>query len=148
MAVEVGACLVAVLPGTAYLGHGVPDPWMSLKPIAEAPGSCRGGSQSSALSPGSRWTPLRKYVIVAPYFLPTARKCEKSRYPSSPAPSQEKTTNCGGFPPGLRPWGRGWYGCAPEQPAIAAGTTVTAMRAVVFDMPAISRLIPGAGHTF
>lgn len=34
------------------------------------------------------------------YFLPTSRKCEKSCWLSSPAPSHENTTNCGGFSPG------------------------------------------------
>ena len=47
------------------------------------------------------------------YFLPTSRKCEKSFWLSSPAPSQENTTNCGGFSPGLSVCGFGRFGCAP-----------------------------------
>lgn len=35
--------------------------------------------------------------MVALYFFATPRKCEKSFWLSSPAPSQENTTNCGGF---------------------------------------------------
>ncbi len=72
-------------------------PFSSLKPISELPGECSGGLYSSRLSSGSRYTPLRKYVIVAPLALATLRKCEKSFWLSSPAPSHEKTTNCGGF---------------------------------------------------
>lgn len=35
--------------------------------------------------------------MFAWYFLPTSRKCENSFWLSSPAPSHENTTNCGGF---------------------------------------------------
>src|SRR5215813_4132504 len=59
------------------------------------------------------YTPLRKYVIVALFALATLRKCENSFWLSSPAPSQENTTNCGGFSPALSRSGRGRCGCAP-----------------------------------
>lgn len=38
---------------------------------------------------------------MASYFLATRRKWEKSFWLSSPAPSHENTTNCGGFSPGF-----------------------------------------------
>lgn len=82
-------------------------PWMSLKPMSELPGVCR-GRYSSRFPSGSRYTPLRKYVIVALLALATARKWENSFCESSPAPSQEKTTNCGGFRPGPSLSGLGW----------------------------------------
>ena len=51
--------------------------------------------------------------MVASYFLPTSRKWENSFWLSSPAPSQENTTNCGGFFPRLSRLALGWFGCAP-----------------------------------
>ncbi len=59
------------------------------------------------------YTPLRKYVIVASLALATSRKWENSFWLSSPAPSQEKTTNCGGFWPGRSRSGLGRWGWAP-----------------------------------
>ncbi|CAM5501774.1 hypothetical protein SNARM312S_05229 [Streptomyces narbonensis] len=49
----------------------------------------------------------------ASYFLPTERKWENSFWLSSPAPSHEKTTNCGGVSPGLSRSQTGWCGWAP-----------------------------------
>ncbi len=57
--------------------------------------------------------PDRKNDIVALTSWATLRKCENSCLLSSPAPSQEKTTNCGGRWPGSRRWGAGWFGCGP-----------------------------------
>ncbi len=88
-------------------------PCSSLKPMSERPGECCGGRYSARLSSGSMYTPLRKYVIVAWFALATSRKWENSFWLSSPAPSQENTTNCGGFSPGLRRWALGRCGCAP-----------------------------------
>ncbi len=61
--------------------------------MSERPGECCGGRYSRRFASGSMYTPLRKYVIVALLALATLRKCENSRWLSSPAPSQEKTTN-------------------------------------------------------
>ncbi len=72
-------------------------PCSSLKPMSERPGECCGGRYRSRFSSGSMYTPLRKYVIVALFSLATSRKWENSFWLSSPAPSQENTTNCGGF---------------------------------------------------
>ncbi|MGY3680855.1 hypothetical protein ACVWXU_004478 [Streptomyces sp. TE33382] len=51
--------------------------------------------------------------MLALYFLATPRKCEKSFWLSSPAPSQENTTNCGGFWPGARRLAAGSFGWTP-----------------------------------
>ncbi len=71
------------------------------------------GFRGSRLSSGSMYTPLRKYVMFAWLALETLRKWENSFWLSSPAPSKEKTTNCGGFWPGLSRSGLGRCGCAP-----------------------------------
>src|SRR5689334_17542416 len=57
--------------------------------------------------------PLRKKVMAAPCCLASPRNRENSLLSSSPAPSQEKTTNCGGRSPGPSRAGFGWYGCGP-----------------------------------
>ncbi len=57
--------------------------------------------------------PLRKYVIWALFCFATWRKCEKSLSSFSSAPSQEKTTNCGGFSPGFSFSGLATFGCGP-----------------------------------
>ena len=50
---------------------------------------------------------------MALFSLATLRKWENSRWLSSPAPSHEKTTNCGGVSPGLSFCQTGWRGWAP-----------------------------------
>lgn len=57
--------------------------------------------------------PLRKNVIEAPWSAATLRKRENSLLLSSPAPSQEKTTNCGGRSPGFSRSAFGCLGWAP-----------------------------------
>ncbi|GAA2412480.1 hypothetical protein GCM10010378_65440 [Streptomyces viridochromogenes] len=51
--------------------------------------------------------------MVALLALATLRKWENSFWLSSPAPSHENTTNCGGFWPGFSLSGRGRCGWAP-----------------------------------
>ncbi len=47
-------------------------------------------------------------------FFARSRKRGKSPLPTSPAPSQEKITNCGGACPGSNGTGLpGWWGCFP-----------------------------------
>src|ERR1700753_3426643 len=57
--------------------------------------------------------PDRKKVIVAFVSWATVRKCENRWLSSSPAPSQENTTNCGGCSPGTSRSGVGWLGWGP-----------------------------------
>ncbi len=52
--------------------------------------------------------------MCAPCSFARSRKRGKSPLPTSPAPSQEKTTNCGGVSPGSSGTGAsGWWGCLP-----------------------------------
>ena len=52
--------------------------------------------------------------MPAPWSLASSRKRGKSPLPTSPAPSQEKITNCGGVSPGSSGTGlSGWWGCLP-----------------------------------
>lgn len=58
--------------------------------------------------------PERKKVMAAPWSLASLRKRGKRPLPISPAPSQLKTTNCGGVSPGWSGTGAsGWFGCGP-----------------------------------
>ncbi len=57
--------------------------------------------------------PLRNSVIVALDSLATWRKCENSFWLSSPTPSHEKTTNCGGVSPGFSFSIGIRFGCTP-----------------------------------
>lgn len=52
--------------------------------------------------------------MAAPWSLASLRKRGKRPLPISPAPSQLKTTNCGGVSPGWSGTGAsGWFGCGP-----------------------------------
>src|SRR4028119_637118 len=57
--------------------------------------------------------PLRKKVIDAPISCATRRKRGNRPVDRLAAPSQEKTTNCGGRSPGASLRGTGWGGCGP-----------------------------------
>ncbi len=57
--------------------------------------------------------PERKNVMAALWSLASCRNRLNRRSSSSPAPSQENTTNCGGFWPGSSGSGVGWLGCGP-----------------------------------
>lgn len=57
--------------------------------------------------------PLRKNVIDAPWSAATLRNRENSWLLSSPAPSQENTTNCGGRVPAASRVAFGCFGWAP-----------------------------------
>ncbi len=57
--------------------------------------------------------PVRKNVIWALLSLATSRKWENRWSSPSSAPSQEKTTNCGGFSPGFNFSTGGCLGCGP-----------------------------------
>src|SRR4051794_32843722 len=57
--------------------------------------------------------PLRKKVIAASYSAASERNRGNSPVSRFAAPSQEKTTNCGGVCPGSSRWGTGWCGWGP-----------------------------------
>src|ERR671917_509286 len=57
--------------------------------------------------------PLRKKVIAAPYSAASERNRGNSPVSRLAAPSQEKTTNCGGVCPGSSRSGTGWCGWGP-----------------------------------
>src|SRR5690606_8901618 len=82
--------------------------------MSEAPRGLFGGSYRRFFDSGSRYSPERKKVMCAPCSLARSRKRGNSPLPTSPAPSQEKTTNCGGVWPGSSGTGlSGWWGCLP-----------------------------------
>lgn len=82
--------------------------------MSEAPRGLFGGSYIRFFDSGSRYSPERKKVMDAPCSLARSRKRGKRPLPTSPAPSQEKTTNCGGVCPGSSGSGlAGWCGWLP-----------------------------------
>lgn len=120
-------------------------PCSSLKPMSERPGECCGGRYRSRLPSGSMYTPLRKYVMVARLSLATLRKCEKSFWLSSPAPSQEKTTNCGGRCPGFSRSARGSRGCAPVNAVEPSPISRTAFFGAGAPTPFLAPCAPSPG---
>lgn len=85
--------------------------------------------------------------MFAWYFLPTSRKCEKSRWLSSPAPSHENTTNCGGLRPGASRCTAGCFGWAPvnavEPSPMRRSALLGAASGAFFFAPAAPFATPG-----
>src|SRR4051794_24791760 len=81
--------------------------------MAEDPTGCRGGEYCIRCSAGSAYSPLRKNVMEAPTSRARARNRGNRPVDRLAAPSQEKTTNCGGAMPGVSRSGTGWWGCGP-----------------------------------
>src|SRR3954462_7589212 len=81
--------------------------------MVEEPTGCRGGEYCIRCSAGSAYSPLRKKVMDAPTSSARARNRGNRPVDRLAAPSQEKTTNCGGGTPGVSRSGTGWFGCGP-----------------------------------
>lgn len=82
--------------------------------MSEAPTGLFGGRYMRFFDSGSRYSPERKKVMEALWSRASLRNRGKRPLPTSPAPSQEKTTNWGGFWPGFsRSGSGGWWGCLP-----------------------------------
>lgn len=82
--------------------------------MSEAPRGLFGGRYLRFFDSGRRYSPERKKVMCASCSRASPRKREKRPVPTSPAPSQEKITNCGGVWPASRGTGfAGCFGCLP-----------------------------------